>query len=99
MSLTFETRQIIRQAIHERQKRLFLEEFAGKLCSGCGCPYDSFSIGCHACQDRRRRRNKDRDLEQRVKCRECGKRTRSKHGICVACQRKTAFVASRQEAA
>lgn len=97
MALTAEARQIIRQEIHKRQKRAYLRELEGKLCVGCGCAHDTYSIGCHNCQDRRRRKLRRQD-DTRTNCSHCGRRTRSVHGICTPCQRATAFVASRHAA-
>lgn len=99
MPLTAEQRQAIRMAIHERQKKAYLRELDGKLCSGCGCARDTFSKGCHTCHDRKRKRGRDHHRKRPVVRCACGTRTRSKYGICTTCQRNTGFVASRQEAA
>lgn len=97
MALTFEQRQMIRRAIHERQKKAFLRDLNGKLCAGCGCPRDTYVIGCHTCSDRRRGKGRKEKTKPTVLC-ACGTKTRSRYGICTDCQRKTGFVASRQAA-
>lgn len=99
MSLTAEQREIIRRAIHERQLKMYLHDQHGiKRCIQCNTEASNYTAGCKACVDRRRRRNRLDSNSTRAKCSHCGRRTRSRHGICTPCQEATAFVASRQAA-
>lgn len=76
--LDHDTRRLIRLKRSEHNLRLALEldrEDGINHCYGCGCPTDTYSEGCTRCNDRRRQKNKRRELRPPA----------PEHGRCAGC--------------
>lgn len=54
-TLSYEERLTLKRMVSERRHKVAVRQTNG-CCSGCGCPWDEFTVNCGNCIDRRSRR-------------------------------------------